>query len=186
MTKYITEILDEINKNTKAIEKYKDNPALRYVFSFSFEPSKKFILPEGVPDYKKDLSPLGMSPINLYMETKKFYIYCRADLTKAKREGLFVELIENLHASEVDLMVAIKDQQLTALYPNITAQLAYNNGFIKELPIPVEVPVVAPIQKQEPSPSTHKVYVYNDSDKPVESTDKAKKPTGRPRKNPIK
>lgn len=130
-TKYITEILDEVNKDTAALAKHTQNAALRYVFEYAFIPENKFELPEGNPPFKEDAGPIGMSPANLMMETKKFYIFAKAkELPKVRKEHLFIQLLENVHPSEAKLLLAIKDQKLNKLYKNITADLAAEYGFI--------------------------------------------------------
>lgn len=134
MAKYITEILDEINSDPKKIEQYKGNAALRFIFEHGFIPEKKFVLPEGDPPYKKDAAPLGMSPANLYQEVRKLYVFCRADLTTVRRETLFIQLLENLHPSEAELILAIKDQRLTKKYPKITHKLVADAGFVPPPP----------------------------------------------------
>lgn len=134
MAKYITEILDEINKDPKVIEQYKANSALRLIFEHAFLPEKKFALPEGDPPYKKDAAPIGMSPGNLYQEVRKLYVFCRTDLQALRKETIFVQLLENIHPSEAELILAVKDQALTKKYPKITHKLVAEAGFI---PAPV-------------------------------------------------
>lgn len=134
MAKYITEILDEINSDPKKIEQYKGNAALRLIFEHGFIPEKKFVLPEGDPPYKKDAAPIGMSPANLYQEVRKLYVFCRADLNAIRRETLFIQLLENLHPSEAELILAIKDQRLTKKYPKITHKLVADAGFVPPPP----------------------------------------------------
>lgn len=134
MAKYITEILDEINTDPKSIDKYKGNAALRLIFEHGFLPEKKFALPEGDPPYKKDSAPLGMTPANLYQEVRKLYVFCRTDLNALRKESLFVQLLENLHPSEAELVLAIKDQKLTKKYPKITHKLVAEAGFIPAPP----------------------------------------------------
>lgn len=134
MTKYITEILDEINSDPRSIEKYKGNAALRLIFEHGFLPEKKFALPEGDPPYKKDAAPIGMAPANIYQEVRRLYVFCRTDLAAIRKETLFVQLLENLHPSEAELILAIKDQKLTKKYPKITHKLVAEAGFISPLP----------------------------------------------------
>ena len=130
-TKYIVEILNEVNDDPSALAKYKDNSALRFVFQHAFLPEHKFDLPEGTPPFKEDAGPLGMSPANFTQETKKFYIFTKAkQLVKARKEHLFIQLIENIHPSEAKVLIAIKDQKLNKLYKKITANLAAEYGFI--------------------------------------------------------
>lgn len=131
--KFIPEILDEINEDPKKIELYKGNAALKIVFEHAFLPEKKFDLPEGEPPYKKDSAPIGMSPGNLMMELRRFYIFTpERELSKVRKETLFIQLLENIHPSEATLMCAIKDQTLTKLYKKITVNLLVDNGFLPE------------------------------------------------------
>ena len=131
MSKYITEILEEINKDPKALEKYKTNAALKFIFQYAFIPEQKFDLPEGAPPFKEDVAPLGMSPANLIMETKKLYVFTKAkEINKVRKEQLFIQLLENVHPSEAKLLLAVKDQKLNKLYKKVTADLAADYGFI--------------------------------------------------------
>ena len=134
MAKYITDILSEINEDPSKIEAHKTNAALRFIFEHAFLPEKKFALPEGEPPFKPDAAPLGMSPANLYMEAKKLYVYCRADLTPLRRESLFIGLLENVHPIEAKMLIAVKDQNLPSVYPKITRKLVSDAGFIPPAP----------------------------------------------------
>lgn len=133
MAKYLTEVLEEINNDVKLINNYKDDQALRFIFEYAFDADKKFDLPAGDPPYKKDAAPIGMAPANLRMETKKFYVYLRKDLKAIRKEQLFIGLLEALHPSEAELLIAIKDQKLTKLYPKITRKLLEGTNFIKPI-----------------------------------------------------
>jgi hypothetical protein len=132
MAKYLTEVLDEINSDVKKINDYKDDQALRFIFEYAYDEDKKFDLPEGEPPYKQDAAPLGMTPANLRMETKKFYVYCRKDLKPIRKEQLFIGLLEALHPSEAKLLCHVKDQTLNKLYPKLTRKLLEGTGFIKK------------------------------------------------------
>lgn len=131
--KFIPEMLDEINKDPKAIEAYKGNAVLRMTFEYAFMPNKKFCLPEGSPPFKPDPAPIGMSPANLMMELKKLYVFTpERELNQIRRETLFIQLLENIHPSEAQLLIAIKDQTLNKLYKNINVNLLVDNGFLPE------------------------------------------------------
>jgi hypothetical protein len=133
MTPYITEILDEINKQPELlITKYKDNFAIKTLLQYAFDKNLKLVLPEGEPPYKKDEAPLGMSQANFYQQVKKLYIFTRTDLTNVRREQLFIQLLEGLHPTEADVCIAVKDQTLTSKYPGITADLVVKAGVVKE------------------------------------------------------
>lgn len=130
MARFITEMLDEINKDPKAIEKWKDSGALKYLFKHAFEKDSKFILPEGDPPYKEAAEPLGMTPTNFTQEMRRLYIFCRPDLKPLNREAMFIGLLEGIHPSEAKVLMAVKDQKLSKLYPKITAKLVAEAGFI--------------------------------------------------------
>mgnify|MGYP006995912341 CR=1 FL=1 len=127
-------MLDEINADPKKIELYKADAALRLIFEYAFIPEKKFILPEGDPPYKPAAEPLGMTPTNLFSELRRLYIFCRADLKPLKRESLFVSFLEGVHPDEAKLLLAVKDQKLTKLYPKVTRKLVESAGFIPPIP----------------------------------------------------
>lgn len=130
MSKFITEILKEINDDPKTIEKHKTNNALKLLFKHAYEKEHKFVLPEGDPPYKEDAAPLGMSPSNFVMEARRLYIFCRKDLHPVKRESLFISLLEGLHPTEAKVLLAVKDQKLHKMYPKITAKLLSGAGMI--------------------------------------------------------
>jgi hypothetical protein len=147
-TKLITEILTEINEDATTIVKYKDNGALRLIFEHAFDPAKKFVLPDGDPPFKQDAAPIGMSPANLFMEARKLYVFCRQDLNAVRRETLFIQLLENLHPSEAKMLLALKEQKLTKLYPKITHKLVAEN--FSTVPAPVVKEKKEPKKEQAP------------------------------------
>lgn len=136
-TKYITEVLKEINDDVSLFQttykKVGDGGPLGVLFKHAFTAEGKFLLPEGEPPFKKGSEPMGMSPARFITEIKKFYIFCRKDLTPNKREVLFIGLLEGIHPEEAKILIAIKDQTLTKLYPNITRQVVAAAGFIPAL-----------------------------------------------------
>jgi hypothetical protein len=141
MRKYVTEMLKDINNDPTMIKQYKDDGALRLIFEYAFDPEKKMVLPEDAPPFKPAAEPLGMTPTNLFSELRRLYIFCRKDLTPLKRESLFVSLLEGVHPDEAKMLIAVKDQTLTKLYPKITHSLVYEAGFLKVAPVAKKVAV---------------------------------------------
>lgn len=132
MTPFITEILAEINTTPALLgTKHKDNTAVRMLLEYAFDASKKFVLPEGDPPFKPDAAPIGMSPANFYQQIRKLYIFTRVDLSSTRREALFIQMLESIHPSEAKVCLLIKDQNLTAEYPNITADLVAKEGIVQ-------------------------------------------------------
>ena len=136
MQKYLPQMLDEINKDPKSIDNYKDNFLLKVIFAHSFLPKYKFVLPEGEPPFKPADQPLGMTDTNLTAECKRFYnVFCNEGVKAIRREALFIGLLEGIHPSEAEILIAVKDQKLQKMYPKITHKLVSDAGLI---PAPVE------------------------------------------------
>lgn len=134
MQKYLPELLEEINKDPSLLQKMKGDSALTLLFQFAFDPSKKFLLPEGDPPFKPDAAPIGMSMGILRQELKRFYVFCRADLPDVRREDLFIQLLEGVHPTEAELLLLVKDQDLTSKYKKITHEAVFNAGFVTNPP----------------------------------------------------
>lgn len=137
MAKYITEVLKEINDDPSLLKStYKmngDGGPLGAIFRHSFTADGKFFLPSDEPPYKKSPEPMGMTPAQFITETRKFYLFCRRDLKQIKREQLFIQMLESIHPDEAKILMAIKDQTLPKLYPNITRSVVADAGFIPPL-----------------------------------------------------
>jgi hypothetical protein len=129
--RFLPEMLEEINEDPKLLAtKYKGNSALKIIFEYAFLSEKKFVLPEDEPPYKKDDAPIGMSPAILTQELRRFYVFLRKDLKPLKRESLFISLLESIHPSEAEVVIAVKDQKLHKKYKKITRKLVEEAGFI--------------------------------------------------------
>jgi hypothetical protein len=120
---YIGEVLKDLNEGGD-IFKYIENNGLKAVLEYSFNPDLKFQLPEGAPPYKESVQPEGMSQTNFYTTLRQWYVFTKGskDVTRARREYLFIQLLEGLSPTEAKLMLAIKDQQLQREYPNLTRE----------------------------------------------------------------
>lgn len=153
--KHFTEILDELSKDPKKAEQYKDDFAFKTILKCSFDKEYKFALPDGEPPFKVGAEPLGMTPANLRMEAKKLVVFTKfgGNVTRLRREQLYVQLLESVHSSEAKLINAMKDQKLDALYPKITAEFV-KKYFPDVLP---EGTVVAEPAKKSKAKSATKV-----------------------------
>lgn len=131
MTKLMNELLTEINEDVSLLKtKYQSSAALRLLFSHAFDKEKVFILPDTDPPYKQGKHIVGMAPTTLTFEAKRLYIFCRADLKPIKREAMFIDLLENLDDNEAKILLAVKNQTLHKLYPNITKAKVKAAGFL--------------------------------------------------------
>lgn len=142
MARDLIEVLKEINNDVTLLhttyKKQGDGGILGTVFGYAFIPEAKFLLPPGEPPYKVNPAPVGMCPTNLVIECKRFYTLCRPDLRPLKREQIFVQMLEGLCKEEAEILLAIKDQNLTKLYPNITRKVLADANYAPPLPVTVD------------------------------------------------
>lgn len=124
---------------------------LEQVLQYNFHPDISFDLPEGEAPYKKETDvPVGKSHTNLYKEGRRLYLFLKGqapNLKPYKREQLFIEMLEGLHFTEADLIVAVKDKRLQDLYPGVTYECA-RDAFDRLLPQekPAEKPKAKPVK----------------------------------------
>ena len=78
-------------------------------------------LPAGAPPYKKLDMPDNWGYNRLPRELKKMHYFIKgssSNLTKAKKESMFIEMLESLSPQEAKLLIQIKDKKLE--YKGIT------------------------------------------------------------------
>lgn len=88
-------------------------PVVQNILKYTFDPNIKFDLPEGDPPYKpcEYLDQEG----RLYAEARKIYLFVQGgnpNLTKFKREMLFIQFIEGIDKDDAVLMCHVKDKKL--------------------------------------------------------------------------
>ena len=127
----ISEILDKVSKaktkqNKVALLKEYDSPSLRMVIKSSFDPKIKWSLPEGEVPFKRNEAPAGTEHSTLAYESRRLYHYIEGgnpSLSQTKRETMFVQMLEGLHDSEADVLVAAKDKSLHQAYKGLSANV---------------------------------------------------------------
>ena len=85
-------------------------------------------------------APEGTEHNVLSYEARKLYHYIKGGnntITQNKREVMFVQLLEGLHESEADLIVAAKDKVLHQKYKGLSANVVreafeWDENFMKE------------------------------------------------------
>jgi hypothetical protein len=134
MRKFIPEILLEIDNNVENLEVYKNYAPLKTLFEYAFIPEKKFDLPEGAPPFRKDAAPIGMTSSPFVSEFRRFYIFEKSkQLPRIKKEAIFIQMLESIHPSEAEILIAVKDQNINKLYPSIKRGVLEQYGFIPKL-----------------------------------------------------
>ena len=122
------EILTKVN-NAKdkpakiAVLNNHDSVPLRQVLKGAFDPKIKWDLPEGVPPFKRNDAPAGTEHTSLFSEARRLWHFVKdadPNLTKAKREMMFIQLLEGLQEDDADLMIAVKEKTLNKRYKGLT------------------------------------------------------------------
>lgn len=93
-----------------------DSEALRYILELAFHPNVGWQLPPGSPPYKpcEVLDTEG----RLYHDSRTLPMYLtgnRPDLTKLKREMLFIGLLESIYPADAKLLIDVKDKKVKGL-----------------------------------------------------------------------
>ena len=125
----LSEILTKIHgAKTKAqkvkILKENNTLAMRQILIWAFDPNVESALPEGAPPYIENDAPAGTEHTRLDQEADKLYRFVKGgqdSLQSMKRETLFVQMLEGLHADEAKLLINIKDKKLHQVYKGLSS-----------------------------------------------------------------
>lgn len=120
----ISEVLQKVsNAKTKA-EKVKilqdnNSQALRSLFIWNYDESVVSLIPEGEVPYTPNDAPAGTEHTVLEKEFSKLYYFIKGgndELKQFKREQMFIQMLEGLHASEAEVLCLVKDGLLQKKY----------------------------------------------------------------------
>ena len=138
------EILTKVNNakdKTKKVEVLRqyDSPAFRQVLKGAFDPKILWDLPKGNPPYLPNEAPVGTEHTFLDSEAKRLWHFVKGadqNLSKVKKETLFIQILEGLHQTEAELLIAVKEKKLNKMYKGLTANLVkeafgWNDDFVK-------------------------------------------------------
>ena len=120
----VSEILDAASKQRSKTKKAEilrefDSPALRAVLIWNFDDSARSMLPEGDVPYSPNEAPKGTDHNRLTSEYKNLYHFVKGgndSLAPLRRESMFIQLLERLHAEEAEVICLVKDKNLTDKY----------------------------------------------------------------------
>jgi len=128
-TPLLSEVLTKVNnaktkdKKVEILKQYDTEP-LRMIIKSSFDPNIEWEMPEGVVPFKPNEAPIGTEHNVLRRECRKLYRFIKGgdpQLPRAKKENLFIQMLEGLHISEAELVVAAKDKKLHQIYKGLSA-----------------------------------------------------------------
>jgi hypothetical protein len=105
-----------------AVLKEHDSKGLRMLLKAAFDPKIVFDMPEGSPPYMPNEAPAGTDHTSLFAEAKRLYIFCKggSNIPKLKKETLYIQMLEKLHAKDAEALLAIKDKTLNKKYKGLT------------------------------------------------------------------
>ena len=120
----VSEILDAVTKAKSKVKKIEilqeyDSPALRSILIWNFDDTAKSMLPEGEVPYNPNEAPKGTDHNRLTSEYKNLYHFVKGgndSLAPLRRESMFIQLLERLHAEEAEVICLTKDKNLTDKY----------------------------------------------------------------------
>ena len=118
--------LGEILTHQKTLTKITDkvawlqkhhSPGLTYLLALAHA-GLEWDLPPGAPPFKQDSGPIGLTPSHLMRELRILYLFIKggSPIKPHRREQLFQQLLERLHADEVAIVMALKDGKFPSTY----------------------------------------------------------------------
>ncbi len=100
--------------------------SLTYLLRVAFCADVEWLIPTGLPLYKKWSGRRYSSPSELKRELRRFYLFLKGGndgIADVKRQKLFQQTIEGLESTELGVLVAVKDHTTGADY-GLTKELA--------------------------------------------------------------
>lgn len=142
----IHEVLEMASKEATVEDRVKvlqknNSELLRNLLKMNFDKKLVWDLPEGEPPFKKDKHiPLGMGESNLFVESRRLYIFFPEKvLPRVKKESLFIQILEGLHYTEAEMLCSVKDHELHKRYKGISENVV-RKAFPDLLPEVVKEP----------------------------------------------
>ena len=140
----ISEIFTKINnakdkpKKIEVLRQY-DTPGMRMVLKAAFDPKIIWDLPPGTPPYIENEAPAGTEHTYLEIEAKRLYNFAKGGndtINKIRKETLFIQMLEGLHASEAKVLIDVKNKSLNKTYKGLTSDMVkeafgWNADFVK-------------------------------------------------------
>jgi len=120
----ISEILQKThNAKTKQekVQILQDNEtsALKKLLIWNFDPSIKSDIPNGEVPYTGNDAPIGTEHTRLDQQDRLFHNFVEGgnyDLSKTKKELMFIQMLEGIHESEAEVLCLVKDKELGKKY----------------------------------------------------------------------
>ena len=91
-----------------------NSQALRSVLIINFDESVVSLLPPGTPPYNANKVPEGTEHTRLEQQTRLLHHFFKggSSVKQAKREMMFIQMLEGLHEGEAEVLCLAKDKQI--------------------------------------------------------------------------
>ena len=147
MQKSLHEIFTEVDKVTSVTKKAQilqenESDGLKIVLRGAFDTGIQWQVPDTKPPFEPNDAPAyDLAEMHLQQEARKIGRFATfngnptaqgKDLTKTRREQLFIQLLEGLHTSEADILLSMVKKKLN--YKGLTAKLS-NKAFPDLIPV---------------------------------------------------
>lgn len=126
----LREILKDINENPEVVLQHKDNKYLENFMMMALLPNFRALLPEGTAPFtpSKGVSDVETKSV-VWQFLRKLGNLKNPEIHQLKRETMFIQLLEEVSEKEAEVFVAMKDQKLYTIYPNITLDNMIQVGY---------------------------------------------------------
>ena len=119
LSKILKSVASKKTKKEKlaVLRHHAPNNAMKQLLKLCYDDNVVWLLPRGTPPYRKN-NDLDDSDNGLYQEARKLYLYLEGgnpNLHQVRREALFIQVLESIHADEAELLVQIKDRKIKGI-----------------------------------------------------------------------
>jgi hypothetical protein len=121
--------IDSFHERVKFLQD-KQSFSIRTILQCNFTPSIILDLPDGSPPFQRDVMPLGNSLGRVDKAVKVLGSLVAPGgvqtkgLGRMKKETRFIQLLESVNEKDADVIIAMKDKELTKMYPVLDRTLA--------------------------------------------------------------
>jgi hypothetical protein len=123
------------NKKMAVLREYR-TPSLEMFLNAAINPNIEWMLPKGDVPFIENDAPEGTEHTTLLQEMRNCHNYVKLNRDKigmdevignnnintARREIMFIQMLEGLHKSEANLIILAKDKLLSRTYKGLTAK----------------------------------------------------------------
>ena len=128
--KHPFEIFESVQSADKVAERVSilqenESYELKTILQVAFRSDIKFDLPVGTPPYTPSPNPAGIqfSPLRKQINVLARLVVGNNVFNRIKKEMAFIKLLENVHASDAEILIAMKDKKLNKKYTLLTASV---------------------------------------------------------------